>query len=321
MAKVTPPIPDHEIVQARRRRRWWVGWACALVGAVAFSGKAILAKLMYRHGVDATTVLFWRMAIAVPFFVAMAVWSGRGQARLDGPSLGRVVLLGFFGYYLASYLDFLGLTYISASLERLILYLNPTVVLILGVLVHRKRVSQGQLWAMGLSYLGVVLAFAHEIRFDDGGGGGGHRGGMHTAWGSLLVFGSAVSYAVYLSGSGELVRRLGSLRLVGWASSVACVLCIVQGLWVGGEAVVTATPTPVLWLSVLNGLLCTVVPMLLVMMGVERLGATTASQIGMVGPMSTVLMGVWVLGEPFTVWMGVGTALVLAGVALLARSR
>ena len=292
------------------RRRLW-GFAFALVGAVAFSGKAILAKLMYRHGVDATLVLFWRMAFAIPFFVAMAWWGGRGQDAMDRRLLGRVLLLGFFGYYLASYLDFLGLQYVSASLERLILYLNPTIVLLIGLVFLHKQVTRWQLLAMAVSYAGVLLAFVHEVSFD----------GAQTALGAALVFASAVSYAVYLSGSGELVKRLGSLRLVGWASMVACVLCIVQGFVLKDLPTLAATPVPVLWLSVLNALVCTVIPMLLVMMGIERLGSTTAAQVGMVGPMSTVIMGVLILGEPFTVWMGLGTALVLAGVAMLARPR
>lgn len=292
-------------------RRRWAGLAFAIVGAVAFSGKAILAKLMYRHGVDAVLVLFWRMAFAGPFFVVMAWWAGRGREPLDRRTLGRVLLLGFFGYYLASFLDFLGLQYVTASLERLILYLNPTIVLVLGLLLFGKTVSRWQMLAMAVSYAGVILAFAHEVRFD----------GARTVLGAALVFASAVSYALYLSGSGELVQRLGSMRLVGWASSVACALCVIQGFVLKDLPTLAATPTPVLWMSVLNALVCTVVPMLLVMMGIERLGAGLAAQVGMVGPMSTVLMGVFLLGEPFTVWMGLGTMLVLAGVAMLARPR
>jgi drug/metabolite transporter (DMT)-like permease len=305
---MSPPAPTAE---ANARAARLAGFAFALVGAVAFSGKAILAKLMYRHGVDAVLVLFWRMAFAIPFFMLMVWWSGRGKPHLDTRTLVRVLMLGFFGYYLASYLDFLGLEYVSASLERLILYLNPTIVLLLGMVFFHKRATRWQLWAMAVSYCGVVLAFAHEVGFE----------GARTAIGGALVFGSAVSYAVYLSGSGQLVQRLGSLRLVGWASSVACILCIVQGLVLKPWPVLMATPAPVLWLSALNATVCTVIPMLLVMMGIERLGSATAAQVGMVGPMSTVIMGVLILGEPFTVWMGLGTALVLVGVAMLARQR
>lgn len=294
---------------AQARRRW--GLAFAIVGAIAFSGKAILAKLMYRHGVDAVMVLFWRMAFALPFFLVMARHAGRGKPPLDGRDLRQILLLGFFGYYLASYLDFLGLQYVSASLERLILYLNPTLVLLIGWFWHGRKVGRGQIIALVVSYLGVVLAFAHEVRFD----------GLRTAIGGALVFGSALSYAIYLSGSQAAVQRLGSLRLVGWASSVACLLCIVQGFVLKTPAELGATPGPVLGWSMLNATVCTVVPMLLVMMGIERLGSTTAAQVGMVGPVSTVLMGVWVLGEPFTLWMALGTGLVMTGVALLVRLR
>jgi drug/metabolite transporter (DMT)-like permease len=286
----------------------WVGWVCALIGAIAFSGKAILAKLMYRHGADATLVLFWRMTMALPFFVAMGWWSSRGQPALSPRSKLHLVLLGVFGYYLASYLDFLGLERISANLERLILYLNPTIVLLFGVIFFAKSVTRRQGVALGLSYLGVLMAFAHEMKFD----------GMNTVWGGLLVLGSATSYAIYLTGSGALVKRIGSLRLVGWASTTACGLTIAQALVLKPVAVLAATPVPVLWLSLVNALACTVAPVWLVMLGVARLGPAAAAQIGMVGPLSTILLSVWFLDERLTAWTIGGTVLVIAGVALLA---
>ena len=161
----------------------------------------------------------------------------------------------------------------------------------------------------------MLLVFGHELWT-----GGGGKGGGAAAWGAFLVFLSAVSYAMYLVFSGEFVQRLGSMRLVGLATSVACLLCIAQyALLRPLGAVLDVTPQ-VIWLSVLNATLCTAVPVLAVMMAIERIGPAMAAQTGMVGPMSTILMGVVILGEPFTAWIAAGTLLVIAGIFVFTRS-
>ncbi|WIT10665.1 DMT family transporter [Paucibacter sediminis] len=287
------------------------GLALASMGAVAFSGKAIIVKLAYRHGVDAVTLIMLRMLFALPLFLALAWWAGRGKPALTGRDWRVILGLGFTGYYLASFLDFAGLAYVSASFERLILYLNPTLVLALGWLIFKRRVSGRQLLALGLSYAGVLLVFGQEL----------HLQGGNVWLGAALVFGSALSYAVYLLFSGEEVQRLGSLRLTGLATTVACLLCIAQFLLLRPLHGLLEVAPAVIWLSVLNATACTFAPVLMVMMAIERLGASMAAQTGMIGPMSTILMGVVLLGEPFTPWVALGTLLVLAGVWLLARWR
>jgi drug/metabolite transporter (DMT)-like permease len=282
----------------------------AAAGSIAFSGKAIIVKLAYRHGVDAVTLIMYRMLFALPLFVALAWWAGRGKPALTQRDLWVVAGLGFTGYYLASFLDFAGLQYITASLERLILYLNPTLVLGLGVLLFGQRVKPMQLLALAISYAGVLLVFGHEVQLT----------GPDTLLGAALVFGSAVSYAIYLATSGEHVGRIGALRLTGWATSVACVLCIAQFLLVKPLAAAVVAPA-VLWLSLLNALLCTFAPVILVMLAIERVGATVTAQTGMIGPLATIAMGVLVLGEPFNGWIAAGTGLVLVGIWLLARWR
>ena len=281
----------------------WPGFVMAALGAVAFSGKAIIAKLAYRYGVDAVTLLMYRMLFSLPFFVLMAWWAGRGKPALTQRQWVAVFGLGFSGYYLASHLDFLGLQYISASLERLILYLNPTLVLMLGWMLYGRRIGLRQALAMAVSYSGVLLVFGHEASFE----------GSATAIGGVLVFGAALSYAVYLIFSGEFVNQLGSLRLVGLATTVACVLCIAQFVLLRPMSAANVAPE-VINLSLFNAVFCTVVPVLLVMMGIERIGAGLASQFGMIGPMSTLLMGAYFLDEPLNMWVGVGTVLVLLGV-------
>ena len=295
-----------------------VGLTLAIVGAIAFSGKAIIVKLGYRYGVDAVTLLMLRMLFALPFFMAIVWWTNRKRpdaAKQVVPLTRKdwlgVLGLGFTGYYLASFLDFAGLQFVSASLERLILYLNPTLVLLMGMVLYGRKVGPRQWLGMLFSYAGVLLVFGHEVHLD----------GSNVAWGTVLVFGSAVSYAVYLSYSGELVQRLGSLRLVGLATTVACILCIAQFAVLRPLDTALAVTPEVLWLSLLNATACTVVPVLLVMMAIERLGSGLAAQVGMVGPMSTITMGVVVLGEPFTPWVVAGTVLVLAGVFVCTRQR
>ena len=291
-------------------RAVWPGLLLATLGAIAFSGKAIIVKLAYRHGVDAVTLITYRMLFALPLFTLLAWWAGRGKPALTRRDWITVLGLGFTGYYLASFLDFAGLAFISASFERLILYLNPTLVLALGLVLFKRKVTARQLIALGVSYCGVLLVFGHEVTLL----------GPNAALGAALVFASAVSYAVYLVYSGEEVKRLGALRLTGLATTVACVLCIVQFLILRPLGALAVAPE-VIWLSLLNATLCTFVPVLMVMMAIERIGATLAAQTGMVGPLSTILMGVVILGEPFTAWIAAGTVLVLAGIWLLAKWR
>ena len=286
-----------------------VGLVLATVGAIAFSGKAIIVKLAYRYGVDAVTLIMYRMLFALPIFAAMAWWASRGKAALTRKDWLGVLWLGFTGYYLASFLDFAGLAYVSASFERLILYLNPTLVLLLGLALYGRRITRSQIIGMAISYGGVVLVFGHEITLL----------GREAAWGALLVFLSAISYALYLVYSGEMVKRLGALRLVGLATSAACLLCIVQFLLLRQLEAAWVAPQ-VIWLSVLNATLCTAVPVLMVMMAIERIGASLTAQTGMVGPMSTILMGVLILGEPFTAWVAAGTVLVIAGIFVFSRT-
>ena len=279
------------------------GFLLAAAGSIAFSGKAIIVKLAYLHGVDAITLVMLRMLFALPFFIAMAWWAGRHQAPLTRNDGLGVLGLGFLGYYLSSFLDFLGLQYISASFERLILYLNPTLVLVLGWVLYKRKITNRQGMAMAVSYSGVLLVFGHEVSLV----------GDNIGLGAILVFGSAITYAIYLTYSGELVQRLGSLRLAGLATTVACFFCILQFVLLKPVAALNVVPE-VIWLSILNATVCTVLPVLMIMMAIERIGPGLTSQIGMIGPLSTLTMGAFFLNETFNLWILMGTVLVLGGV-------
>ena len=289
------------------------GVALAALGAVLFSGKAIIVKLAYRHGVDAVTLIALRMLFALPFFVLAAWWASR-RAQATSPwrrgDVWRVTALGACGYYAASFLDFLGLQYISAGLERIILYLNPTLVLLISVFVLGKRIGRRQWVAMGVAYVGVLFVFWHDLSVS----------GSNVPLGSALVFASAVTYALYLVGSGELVQRIGSIRLTAWASIVSCAACIVQALAIDAGALVSQ-PAEVYWLSLVNATLCTVAPVFLVMFAIERVGSSVASQTGLIGPVATIALAALFLGEPVTATQLIGTAIVLVGIFILTARR
>ena len=315
MSRPTKALPSLATVRLQpddaRSREFGTGIAYAALGAIAFSGKAIIVKLGFRHGADAITLIALRMGVALPLFAAIAGYAATrpGVVPLSRADGVKVVVVGFLGYYLASYLDFVGLEHVSASLERLILYLNPTLVLLIGVLFLGHRATARQIAALLLGYVGVVLAFVHDF----------HLGGNDIALGSALVFGSALAYALYLVGSGELVRRLGTLRLTSYASCVATVFCMLHFVVTRPLHLLIDQPGPVYGISLVNGTLCTVVPVFLVMAAIGRLGASVASQIGMIGPVSTIVLADLLLDERMGPTQIAGTALVMIGVFVVSR--
>jgi drug/metabolite transporter (DMT)-like permease len=292
------------------RHTFLVGLAIAIIGAVLFSAKAIVAKLIYRYHVDAVTLIALRMLFSVPFFAAVALWKTRTQAPLSNADRGRIVLLGLIGYYLSSFLDFLGLQYISAALERLLLFLTPSFVLLISFFFLKKKISKLEWIALAIAYLGTVLVFIHDAKI----------GGPNVVLGSAFVLASALCYAFYLLLSGELVRRAGALRLVAYAMCVSSAACIVQFFLLRPSSMLVQ-PAAVYSLSLVNAVLCTVMPVFLTMIAVARIGATTTSQAGMIGPVSTLFLGAVILAEPITAIQLAGTALVLVGIYLLSRKK
>lgn len=292
------------------RRQLLVGLAIAISGAVLFSAKAIVAKLIYRYDVDAVTLIAFRMLFSLPFFAAIAFWQARQAAPLTGRERGQIVLLGLLGYYLSSFLDFLGLQYITAGLERLILFLTPSFVLLISVFLLKKKISMLEWTALAISYAGTVLVFVHDARL----------GGANVALGSAFVLGAALSYAWYLLLSGELVERVGTMRLVAYAMCVSSVVCILQ-FFLLRPASMLVQPMAVYALSAFNAFFCTVLPVFLTMIAVQRIGAPTASQAGMIGPVSILFLAAWILGEPITGIQIAGTVLVLCGIYLLSRKK
>jgi drug/metabolite transporter (DMT)-like permease len=292
------------------RKAFLAGLTIAITGAVLFSGKAIVAKLMYRYQVDAVTVIAFRMMFSFPIFAAIAVWQMRVAPPLSVGDRWRIAALGLIGYYISSFLDFLGLQYISAGLERLILFLTPSFVLLMSVAFHNKKISLVEWGALMLSYAGAVLVFLHDVRI----------GGDNVGLGGLLVLGSAIAYALYLLLSGQIVRRVGATRLVAYAMCVSTIPCVGQ-FFILRPVSELVQPDGVYWLSMVNGLFCTVLPVFLTMIAVSRIGAPTAAQAGLVGPVSTLFLGAVLLNEPITGIQLSGTALVLSGIYLLSKKK
>lgn len=287
------------------------GIALASLGAIFFSAKAVVAKLLYREGIDAVSLIALRMLLATPVFLAVALWTCVKSPRLSHRDLMRVGMLGLVGFYGSSMFDFLGLQYITAGLERLILFLTPTFVLLLGVFVFKRPVTGRQCLSMAFAYGGIVLVFSHDVSL----------GGANVVLGAGFVFAAAVLYAIYLLYSGELIQRVGTLRLVALAMSVSSVLSIGQYFVLRDAASLFQQSAEVWSLSAVNASLCTVVPVFLTMFGVARAGAGNAAQAGMIGPISTLFLAWWLLGEPLTALQGAGTALVLVGIFLLSTRR
>lgn len=308
MTAVSPAVP---VVAPNRARR--LGIALAASGAVLFSAKAILAKLQYRYGVDSLDVLTLRMALSLPLFVLLGIReTQRARQRQALPSrrdLGLILVLGVLGYYLSSLLDFWGLEYVPVSLERLILFLNPTIVLLIGLFAYRRKVAAKEWIALAVSYAGVVLVMVENLRVQ----------GEHVLFGSALVLGAAVSYALYLAMSGELVKRMGSLQLVAYAMVVSTAATLIHYLIARDPSGLLGLPWQVYGLATANAVFCTFLPVTFTMAAVARLGAGTAAQFSVIGPVSLVFLGAWVLGESITAIQLVGTAVVLGGVVLLSR--
>lgn len=294
--------------QFQARRQFLVGLAIAVLGAIGFSAKAIVAKLIYRYHVDAVTLIAFRMLFSLPVFFAIAVWQMKKSSALSWSDRWRIVGLGLVGYYLSSMLDFLGLQYISAGLERLILFLTPSFVLLISAFFLSRRVKPIEWAALGVSYAGIALVFLHDL----------NQSGDQVLLGSAFVLGAAIAYAIYLSQSGQLVVRLGSLRLVSYVMCISSVACIGQ-FFILRPVAELSQPSAVLWLSLVNASFCTVLPVFLTMIAVKRIGAASTSQAGMIGPVSTLFLGAIFLNEPITSWQLAGTALVLGGMYLLSK--
>ncbi|HKJ83388.1 MAG TPA: DMT family transporter [Mariprofundaceae bacterium] len=290
-------------IQADQRQSL-TGFALAFMAATFFSIKAIFVKLAYRYGVDAVTLLALRMLFSLPFFVVIALIEERkpGKAELHRRHVAAIVGLGLVGYYLASLFDFVGLQYVSAGLERLILFLFPTFTVLLSVLFLGYRISRVEILALLLSYGGIALAVQQEVAL----------GGAHTLFGSLMIFGSTLAFSTYLVGSGEMIPRIGARRFMAYAMLVSCLAVIVQFFFTHDIAVLRQ-PLPVYLYGFLMATVSTVLPSFMLAGAIHRIGASHTSIIGGIGPVMTIILAALFLGERMSPVQIAGGVLVIAG--------
>ncbi len=292
-------------------RRW--GVALAIAGTLVFSFRPILVKLVYiTYPVSAVTLLFLRMSISLPFFLIVAWWLRRAEPPLTRLDWAKVAALGFVGYYAASFLDFIGLKYVGAGVGRLILYLYPTLVLLLSFLFLHRRPSQRQLAALVITYAGVAFILSSQVQ-----GGAEER---LFLLGALFVFGSSLFYATYLVASAELVKRVGSMRFTAYSMAVATLPAVVQ--FFALEPMSALDLPGKVWLyAILLATFTTVLPLFIQAEALKRIGAAEFALIGALGPVSVAVTSALGLDERFTLFQALGGALVIFGVLLVSVKR
>ncbi|HEX6735920.1 MAG TPA: DMT family transporter [Azonexus sp.] len=286
-----------------------LGAGLALLAAFGFSLKAIFIKLAYPYGVDAITLLALRMGFSLPVFLWVGLAREKSATALSGSDWGRLLALGCFGYYGASLLDFWGLEYISAGLERLILFTYPTLTILIGVLFQGKSFSWREGAALVLCYSGIGFAFVHDLNLAE----------SRDVWiGGALVFGSSVSYAIYLAGSAPMISRLGALRFSALAMLCSSAVTLLHFAAVQPLSAFIQ-PLPVYGWSLAMALFATVVPVFALSAAIRRLGAGRTTLYGMVGPMLTIVFGWWLLDEAISLAQLAGAALVVVGILIVSR--
>lgn len=295
------------------QRSTLAGILFVLASAVLFSTKSIFIKLGYREHVDPVTLLTLRMVLSLPFFVAMGLWASRGEARapLDRRDWAGLAALGIGGYYLAALLDFLGLQYISAGLERLVLFLYPTFTVLITAAWLKRPVGRRTWLAIAVSYVGMALVVWPDLQHSSRG----------LALGVALVLGSSLTYALYLVGSGEMIPRLGANRFTGIALGIACVMAGLQFALTHPLSVLGELSARTWTLGLVLAVVCTVLPATLLTNGMRHIGATRAALIGAVGPVATLWLGYVVLGETLAWIQAAGTVFVLGGVLMVSARR
>lgn len=285
-----------------------VGYACAALGAAFFSTKAIFIKLAFQEQVDASLMLAYRMVFATPVFVAIGIWAyaqrrAKGEPAPSGRNVAYAIVTGFLGYYVASAFDFAGLMYISASLERLVLFTYPLFVMFIGAALYGEDVTRFSVAAAVVTYVGLGVVFATDLP----------QGGRDTIIGTFLVLGAAISFAWHQILAKRFISHLGSLLFTSIALSSAGVFCVLHHVVFGAG---WAASPRFLWLAFGCAIVATVLPSFLVNAGIARVSPQAVSMIATASPIVTIGLAIWILGEPFTRADAIGSALVLAGVGL-----
>jgi len=287
------------------------GLICILLGTCCFAAKGILIKLAYRYGITASPLLMLRMLFALPFYAGVAIWlQTQAQSKLTRTEIWQIIGLGLLSYYVSSMFDFMGLQYISAGLERLILYVYPTLVLLILAFVKHQKISAIEKLSLAIAYSGMLLVFIHDIKLSSS--------WQTTSLGSGLVFLSTITFAIFVVLAGDIIPRVGSLRFTAYGMLSACVGVIIHNLAVEDIATIHQ-PLPVYGLALMLAVFCTVIPSFLMNEGIRIIGSGRAAILGVFGPIVTLFLGALVLSEAIGAIQLVGAALVIGGVILASR--
>ena len=288
-----------------------IGFLLATGAALGFSAKAIFVKLAYNYDVDAITLLMLRMMFALPFFITIAWLEERKKSsRISKRQFIIITMLGLVGYYLSSLFDFMGLMYISAGLERLILFIFPTMVVFISAVFLGKRIHKEAYIALALSYTGIVMAMLNDVQIS----------GEHVLLGSTLVFSATVTFSVFLVGSGEVIPKVGARRFTAYAMIVSCIAVFVHFVAIRGFADFHQ-PMPVYAYGFAMAVFSTVLPAFMLAAAIHRIGASNTSIIGGLGPVVTIGLAAIFLAEPLTLMQLTGAGLVMSGVFVLSKNK
>ncbi len=291
------------------------GFILTLLGAILFSTKAIIVKLAFgATHTDALTLLTLRMVFSLPFYgvAALLVSSQKANVRMTRPEWAWVALLGLCGYYLSSLLDFIGLQYVSAGLERLILFLYPSFVVFINALFFKQRISGIQKWALVLTYSGIAIAYVGELVLD------ASKPGLY--FGSLMVFLCAITYSVYIAGSGKVIPRVGANKFTAYAM-LAATAGIFAHFAVAGNGQMLAAGRALWGYGLALAVFSTVLPSFIISQGLKRIGSNNVAIVSGIGPVSTILQAHFFLHEKIFAAQIFGTGLVIVGVLLLSWQR
>lgn len=293
-------------------KRFWYGIIIGIIGIVLFSSKAVMVKLAYRYHVDAISILLLRMLFSFPFYVIIAyVYRNQNNEVLKGKKdYLWVVLFGFVGYYLASYFDFVGLTYIKASLERIILFLYPTIVILLNRVFLKQAISKVQMGAILLTYLGIVIAFSSEVAIS----------GTDTYLGGVFILLSAITYASYLVGSGWLIPKFGVMKFTAYAMLVSCI-CVFIHYSIISDVNLFSFSWEVYGLGFLIAIFATVIPSFLVSASIKMISSSNFAIVAGIGPISTIILAGIFLNETLTLVQLSGAVVVIVGILLISLKK
>ncbi len=294
------------------RNKQLLGFLVGILGIVLFSSKAVLVKLMYKHEVPMITALFLRMLFSFPFYVFILVSSfkNKNTTKITNKELLWIIFFGFVGYYLASLFDFIGLTFIKASLERVILFVYPTIVLFLNAVFLKQKITKQQLLATFVTYLGIAITFGSEISVSND----------NVALGGFFVLLSAITYASYLVGSGWLIPKIGVVHFTSYVMVVSC-LCVFIHYFITAETSILNYSWEVYGLGFLIAILATVIPSFLVSWSIKLISSSNFAILASLGPVSTIVLAVIFLDEYLSSLQLLGTLIVIFGVLLISRNK